>query len=172
MNAPRRIISDASLGPILIRRRLPLACSRTTIHAPAKLEDDKAKLTNEIDTGLSKFTTGTTRTDKAISLATDELVQSGRGGKPKLIILLTDGLPTEPTLADAAFAKAHAADIKVQIVTIGALVSYLPMNPAWSTTGFPPIKMMNGYAELLSRIESILGAICQLTNVETAPPKT
>merc|ERR1719262_1979675 len=31
---------------------------------------------------------------------------------------------------------------------------------------------MNGYAELLTRIESILGAICQLTNVETAPPKT
>jgi hypothetical protein len=172
MNAPRRTISDASLGPFLIRRRLPLACSRTTIRTLAKLEDDKAELTNEIDTGLSKFTTGATRTDKAISLATDELVQSGRGGKPKLIILLTDGLPTEPTLADAAFAKAHAADIKVQIVTIGALVSYLPMNPAWSTTGFPPIKMMNGYAELLSRIGSILGAICQLTNVETAPPKT
>jgi uncharacterized protein YegL len=137
-----------------------------------KLEDDKAELTNEIDTGLSKFTTGATRTDKAISLATGELVQSGRGGKPKLIVLLTDGLPTKRTLTDAAFAKAHAADIKVQIVTIGAVVSYLPMNPAWSTTGFPPIKMMNGYAELLTRIESILGAICQLTNVETAPPKT
>ena len=36
-------------------------------------------------------------------------------------------------------------------------VSYLPMNPVWSSAGFTPIKIFNGYEELLNRIETING---------------
>ena len=131
-----------------------------------KLEQDRAALDRKINAGLSKFTSGRTSTDKAVLLATDELVKNSlSGNKPKIIILLTDGLPTDRSLANAAFSKAHALRINVQIVTIGFMVSYLPMPARWSTAGFAPIKMMKGYSELLKRIGKITRTICELTQV-------
>ena len=132
-----------------------------------KLEGSKAKLTNEINAGLSKFTSGRTHTHKAVRLATDKLIKNGRSDKHKLIILLTDGLPSDRSLADAAFSEAHAAGIDVQIVTIGRLVSYIPIPARWSTAGFVPIKLVEGYSELLKRIGLITSTICKLTKVCT-----
>jgi len=135
-----------------------------------KLESDKAKITQQLDAGLSKFTSGRTYTDKAISLGNHELIGQGRADKPKLLVLLTDGLPSNRAAADIAFANVHAAGVAVQIVTIGMMVSYLPMPAAWSSRGFPPIKMMHGYQQLLTRIGTITGAICKLSNPKPSSP--
>jgi len=144
--------------------RLGIIEYNTEARLVTKLEDDKSGIVKKVDTGLSKFTSGRTFTCKAVKLAKDELLKNGRDkGQPKLIILLTDGLPSDPRTTDSAFASAHAAGIRVQMVTIGMIVNYMPINPKWSTVGFPPIKVVNGYTELVSRIGTITAAIYKLT---------
>jgi hypothetical protein len=134
------------------------------------LESNKGDLESKLESGLSKSTKGRTFTGKAIRLAVDMLKKNARGGDiPKILILLTDGLPSDREAADAAFAEAKAAGVAVQIVTIGFMVNVLPLSEHWSAEGFPPIRMTMGYAQLLARIKSIEGAICKLSMVTLAP---
>ena len=56
---------------------------------------------------------------QAIREAVKDLKQNGQAGKPKLIFLLTDGLPTDRDAAGAAFAEAKAAGVRVQVCVAG-----------------------------------------------------
>lgn len=138
-----------------------------------ELLSDKAKLHEKVNTGLSKYTRGATYTSKALGVALDDIQKNGRSHVPQMIILLTDGLPTNRTATDEAFKAVHAAGVDVQIVTIGFLVNIIPTTPAWSTPGFPPLKMIGGYSELITRLDHVEGAICKLSNHssgKTKPP--
>ena len=126
-------------------------------------------------------------TGEAVRLGVKDLVENGRGGNiPKILLVLTDGLPNNAQLggsaaagpsagqaaADAAFAEAKTAGVAVQLVTVGFLISYMPINPEWSADGFPPIKLALGYQELLDRIQTVVDRISEMTCVRSTKAPT
>merc|ERR1719253_73278 len=52
------------------------------------------------------------------------------------------------------------------------MINLMPLNPAWSADGFPPIKMSSGYSQLLARIQEVTGTICKLSNTKPTPGPT
>lgn len=141
----------------------------TDVKTVITVTQDKDELNKALTENLSKQTTGQTNTHKAIREAVKDLKQNGQAGKPKLIFLLTDGLPTDRDAAGAAFAEAKAAGVRVQIVTIGMIVSYVPTPVEWYTAGFPPIKFTMGYSELVSHLQTVTKAICKLSSGGSTP---
>jgi uncharacterized protein YegL len=129
------------------------------------LSSSKSKISSAVATGLSKFTEGRTYTDKAVRVGLQDLAANGRGANiPKLMVVLTDGLPSNHSAAAKAFADAKKAGVQVQLVTIGWFVNLMPVPAEWSAENFPPLKMTGGYQELLERIETVIGTICDLTS--------
>ena len=136
-----------------------------------KLESNQDLITRRIDSSLATSTEGRTNTEKGVRLAAKDLADHGRPNIPKLLVLLTDGLPSNRTAADAAFAEAKAEGVAVQLVEIGLAVITIPSPPAWSAEGFPPIQIKS-YHELPGIVGTVANTICKLSNPNSTSPST
>jgi hypothetical protein len=120
---------------------------------------------------LSKVTSGRTYVDKAIYMAMDDLEKNGRRSThpkiPQVIIVLTDGFPSDRNAAEKAFHAAIAKGYKVQLVLIGFMAVWLPPDPSWSSS--PPMKMMGGYESLLQARAQVTDLICSVSRKTEAP---
>lgn len=120
---------------------------------------------------LSKVTSGRTYVDKAIYMAMDDLEKNGRKATdpkiPQVIIVLTDGAPSDRDAADKAFKAAIAKGYQVQIVLIGFMAVFLPPDADWSTS--PPMKMMGGYESLLQARAQVTDLVCSVSRKTEAP---
>jgi len=45
------------------------------------------------------------------------------------------------------------------------VLSLVPMSPEWSAKGYPPLKMTGGFEQLLQRIDTVAGTICQMSSL-------
>merc|ERR1712167_114800 len=120
---------------------------------------------------LSKVTSGRTYVDKAIYMAMDDLEKNGRRATdpkiPQVIIVLTDGAPSDRDAAAVAFKAAIAKGYQVQIVLIGFMAVFLPPDADWSSA--PPMKMMGGYESLLQARAQVTDLVCSVSRKTEAP---
>merc|ERR1711975_85839 len=120
---------------------------------------------------LSKVTSGRTYVDKAIYMAMDDLEKNGRRATdpkiPQVIIVLTDGAPSDRNAAAVAFKAAIAKGYQVQIVLIGFMAVFMPPDADWSSA--PPMKMMGGYESLLQARAQVTDLVCSVSRKTEAP---
>jgi uncharacterized protein YegL len=142
--------------------------SQTRLIAP--LMEDMNALEVAIDNGLSTTTSGRTFTHLAVDQAHLEFNANGRAAPiPHVMVVLTDGLPTNRTATARAFRSAANAGISAQIITIGAQASIIETPADWSA--WPVVHMDGGYAEVDARRQDIANLICRIAEVPaTATP--
>merc|ERR1711988_1260125 len=84
-----------------------------------------------------------------------------------VIIVLTDGAPSDRNAAAVAFKAAIAKGYQVQIVLIGFMAVFMPPDADWSSA--PPMKMMGGYESLLQARAQVTDLVCSVSRKTEAP---
>lgn len=104
-------------------------------------------------------------------LAVDEVLKIETASRDVIDVMLviTDGQPTDKSAATKAFAKAKAAGIKVVFVLVGWMFKLLPLPDEWSAV--KPI-LIDSYSGLEAVRKQVVQMVCkEVTTVTTAPPK-
>jgi uncharacterized protein YegL len=81
---------------------------------------------------------------------------------PRVMLMITDGLPSSRANAATQFLAAKAEGIKVVMVTVGFLANMIPPSNSWLS--IPPVKIRAGFRVLDqffdSIVESVTSSVC------------
>merc|ERR550537_1590 len=88
----------------------------------------------------------------------------GRSGVPKVMVMLTDGTPSDRP--DAMFHAAKAAGIKVMIILIGRGITYSRVqNYVSAPSTKNAVSITSGFSALSSALSQITGSVCATVEV-------
>ena len=127
----------------------------------APLTDNMNDLEAKIESDLSPVPVrfGRTFTHLAIDMAMLEFSNNGRAAPiPHVLVVLTDGLPSNGKATESALISAIKAGILVHMITIGFWGSLIESSPDLYTS---IVHMEDGYAEVEARRQDIANLICE-----------
>jgi hypothetical protein len=79
----------------------------------------------------------------------------------QVLVVFTDGIPTNKTAAELSFLAAQKKGVIVMMVLIGFWATMVPPPNAWSS--YPPINVADGFTELENSLQAIQSLVCAIS---------
>lgn len=163
-NFVRSLVNSVAVSPDLVNVGIVIFADRAK--SVTELTSNKFTVLGSIDSGFDRskpFLGLQTYVDTGVDVASSWLLQ-GRAGATKLIVVLTDGEPSNAAYAKASFERATGTGIIVMAVLVGS--SAAPAVASW--TSVPPIPI-DSFAALNTAVSQVANKLCGSTLRPPAP---